>query len=137
MDYKSSKLPFFSENNFLFNYVDYKNNMELNRSLKHLLLAGVLAVGVSSPALALEKKLSEESVDLNAEFSISEIEEPRILLANHFGEGYNWHCRAESPSGWGVGFSPYRGTAKSIALNNCAANTPYGQVCYIVDCDRF
>ncbi len=50
-------------------------------------------------------------------------------------EASAWYCRAGSPTGgWGWGQAYYRGGAASIALNNCAVNTPRGFVCRIRYC---
>ncbi|MAX56885.1 MAG: hypothetical protein CL537_15460 [Alcanivoracaceae bacterium] len=45
-----------------------------------------------------------------------------------------WRCDAASPSAWGWGSSSSRSTAVSIALQECAIRTPWGQACYIQRC---
>ena len=47
-----------------------------------------------------------------------------------------WTCTATSryASGWGM--SPYRATASSIALSQCAVRTPRGHMCRIRTCRR-
>ena len=64
---------------------------------------------------------------------------PFLAILTLFGfmptEASAWYCRATSPTGgWGWGRSDYRGNATSIALNNCAVNTPRGYVCRIRTC---
>ena len=61
-----------------------------------------------------------------------------LIIALTFSfEALAWRCTAASPSGWGVGYSDWRGTAIDIALYECAVNTPYGQACYIQRCDPY
>jgi hypothetical protein len=43
-------------------------------------------------------------------------------------------CYAHSRVAYGWGQSPYLGTAKVIALRECAVRTPRGLVCYITSC---
>ncbi|HXQ46276.1 MAG TPA: hypothetical protein VN806_06640 [Caulobacteraceae bacterium] len=43
-------------------------------------------------------------------------------------------CYAHSRVAYGWGSSPYLGTAKVIALRECAVRTPRGLVCYITSC---
>jgi len=46
-----------------------------------------------------------------------------------------WYCSARGTtgaSGWGT--SPNLGTAKTIALRECAVRTPRGAACYIMYC---
>lgn len=52
-------------------------------------------------------------------------------------EALAWKCVATSPSGWGVGHSPWQGTAANIALNECAIRTPWGQACYVQECNPY
>jgi hypothetical protein len=53
-------------------------------------------------------------------------------------EASAWYCRATSATGgWGWGESFYRGNASSIALNNCAVNTPRGYTCFIRYCTPY
>ncbi|HLK26799.1 MAG TPA: hypothetical protein VKT30_19265 [Caulobacteraceae bacterium] len=43
-------------------------------------------------------------------------------------------CYARSPVAYGWGSSGYLGTAKVIALRECAVRTPRGMVCVITGC---
>ncbi len=43
-------------------------------------------------------------------------------------------CYAHSRVAYGYGISPYLGTAKVIALRECAVRTPRGLVCVITSC---
>jgi hypothetical protein len=45
-----------------------------------------------------------------------------------------WVCYAHSPVAYGWGSSGYLGTAKVIALRECAVRTPRGMVCVITSC---
>jgi len=45
-----------------------------------------------------------------------------------------WVCYAHSPVAYGWGSSAYLGTAKTIALRQCAVRTPRGMVCVITNC---
>ncbi len=47
-----------------------------------------------------------------------------------------WVCRAESPSAWGESaWYANLWEAKQVALNYCAARTPYYQTCVVVWCN--
>ena len=47
-----------------------------------------------------------------------------------------FQCRAYSAYAFGLGISRYEQVAVRIALNECAARTPYGHICYIDWCRR-
>jgi hypothetical protein len=46
-----------------------------------------------------------------------------------------WVCYARSPVAYGWGSSGYLGSAKLIALRECAVRTPRGMVCVITSCN--
>lgn len=52
--------------------------------------------------------------------------------AQHYASG--WHCRAESGYAWGEGWSPYQNQAQQNALYQCAARTPQGATCFVINC---
>jgi hypothetical protein len=57
------------------------------------------------------------------------------LAAPMAAQARTFYCTARSPTGsYGYGYSPLLGTARAIALRECAVRTPRNRVCVLTSC---
>jgi hypothetical protein len=57
------------------------------------------------------------------------------LAAPLAAQARTYYCTARSPTGsYGYGYSPRLGTARAIALSQCAIRTPRNRVCILTGC---
>ena len=57
-----------------------------------------------------------------------------VALAASATTASAWYCRADSRNAYGWGSSSNLGSAKRIALSQCAVRTPRGRYCRITSC---